>query len=334
MIETLPASWQLETMRRLIVVWLVLLAARLSWGAEDPAAWKKAGPFAVDVNRYEWQDASRNREVPVTVYSPKPDKGPYPVIIFSHGLGGSRDGYEYLGRHWASQRFVSVHLQHKGSDTDAWKGSTQPYQDLRSAAMSPMNALNRPKDVSFAIDRLEKLNAADPQWKGRLDLKRIGVAGHSFGAYTALASVGQVPRLADPRIRAAIPMSAPVTDRPGANYEEVYAKIKVPCLHMTGTHDDSPIGNTTAPQRRVPFDHIRGCDQYLLILSNAEHMAFSDSKLSAARRNPRHHELILQSSTAFWNAYLKDDRAAKEWFTAGGFAKALGADGTFEVKSR
>ena len=38
------------------------------------------------------------------------------MIVFSHGLGGTRDGYEYLGRHWASYGYVSVHLQHKGSD--------------------------------------------------------------------------------------------------------------------------------------------------------------------------------------------------------------------------
>lgn len=321
-------------MKRLIVVSFAWLAAWASFAAEKPDAWKIPGPAAVEVTQYEWQDGKRNREVPVTVYAPQAGKGPFPVIIFSHGLGGSRDGYEYLGRHWASHGYVSVHLQHKGSDTEVWKGQTQPYREMQRAAAAPANALNRPKDVTFAIDKLEELNAKDAKWNGRLDLKHIGVAGHSFGAYTTLASIGQVPPLADRRICAAIPMSAPVPNRSGVDLDKVYKEVKVPCFHMTGTRDNSPIGDTSAAQRRLPFDHIHNGDQYLLILADAEHMAFSDSKLGNGRRNPRHHELILQGSTAFWNAYLRNDADAKNWLAGGGFAQTLGSAGTFESRVR
>jgi len=73
---------------------------------------------AVEIQRTTWHDANRDRDVPVKIYSPKSGNGPFPVIIFSHGLVGSREGYEYLGRHWASRGYVSVHLQHYGSDDD------------------------------------------------------------------------------------------------------------------------------------------------------------------------------------------------------------------------
>ena len=39
-----------------------------------------------------------------------------PLVAFSHGIGGSRRGYSYLGQHWAANGLASLHLQHVGSD--------------------------------------------------------------------------------------------------------------------------------------------------------------------------------------------------------------------------
>src|ERR1700722_20103770 len=86
---------------------------------------KIAGPREVEELKLEWKDAKRERAVPVKVYLPK-GEGPFPVVIFSHGLGGSRDGYEYLGRHWASHGYVGVHLQHLGSDSSVLKDVPPP----------------------------------------------------------------------------------------------------------------------------------------------------------------------------------------------------------------
>ena len=49
-------------------------------------------------------------------------------------------------------------------------------------------------------------------------------------------------------------------------------------------------------------------------------------------KDPRFHDLIRQSTTAFWDAYLKGDSAARKWLAEGGFETALGADGVFEKK--
>ena len=110
------------------------------------------------------------REVPVKLYFPKSGDGPFPVIVFSHGLGGSRDGYEYLGRHWASHGYVSVHLQHKGSDTAVWKGQAKPVEAMRQSLNDLHNSINRPLDVRFAIDQMEKMNRDKGPLHGRLDL--------------------------------------------------------------------------------------------------------------------------------------------------------------------
>src|ERR1043166_7563974 len=70
--------------------------------------------------KFDWLDTKRERTVPVKIYYPSTGNGPFPIIIFSHGLGGSRDGYEYLGRYWTSHGYVSVHVQHIGSDDAVW----------------------------------------------------------------------------------------------------------------------------------------------------------------------------------------------------------------------
>ena len=154
--------------------------------------WGRPGPHEVAVLLADWQDSRRQRQVPAKIYYPADGAGPFPVIIFSHGLGGSREGYQYLGRHWASHGYVSVHLQHIGSDQAVWKNSWNKLLSLRQAAANLQNAVNRPLDVSFAIDQLEILNRSEGPLKGRLDLDRVGVAGHSFGAYTTLAVAGEI----------------------------------------------------------------------------------------------------------------------------------------------
>jgi len=266
-----------------------------------------------------------------------------PVILFSHGLGGSRDGYSYLGRHWASYGYVSVHLEHEGSDRDILRGQMANWrQAMDDSRGNPTNAIERVRDVQFAIDQLERLNI-DTDWRlsGRLDLDRIGMAGHSFGANTTLLVAGQGQRqlrrvqisMADPRIKAAIPMSAPVPMERQDEFDQLYDGIRIPCLHMTGTLDNSTIGDTTAEQRRIPFDRIRNAEQYLVTFIGGDHMVFSGRTTARPRpeTDPLFHDLILRGTTAFWDAYLRGDGDALTWLRDG-YRQALGDVATYEVK--
>lgn len=311
--------------------------------AADTAAWQPktaAGPHRVETLLDQWHDAARQRDVPVKIYYPADGAGPFAVVVFSHGLGGSRDGYEFLGRHWASHGYVSVHLQHKGSDSSVWQGDGAPLEALRRAAADVRNAIDRPKDVSFALDRLAQLNRDDQPLGRRLDLDRVGMAGHSFGAYTTIAVAGQafLPRLGqplslrDPRVKAAIPMSAPVPRK--GELDAVYGPINIPCLHMTGTLDDSPLNETTAEQRRLPFDHMNASDQYLVTFVGGDHMIFSGriGLLPRSGKDPLFQELIRAGTTAFWDAYLHDDPQAKAWLAEGAYARLLADNGRLEVK--
>ena len=168
----------------LISFWLAAVLRAADYAPPTPSP-------NIAILRAAWDDAARDREVPVKIYYPAEGAGPLPVIIFSHGLGGNRDGYEYLGRHWAGCGYVSVHLQHLGSDDAVWRGA-DGMAGLRKSVADPLNAINRVSDVRFGIDQVLALNdnPASPL-HGRVDPARIGMSGHSFGAWTTLAVTGE-----------------------------------------------------------------------------------------------------------------------------------------------
>ncbi len=104
---------------------------------------------------------------------------------------------------------------------------------------------------------------------------------------------------------------------------------------MTGTLDDSPLGDTAANERRIPFDHIRGADQYLVTFTGGDHMIFSGrERLSGGSKDAAFQALILAATTAFWDAYLKGDQPAKAFLVGDGFVKALDGEGTLERRPR
>jgi predicted dienelactone hydrolase len=309
-----------------------------------PPTWKETrGPHEVESFREVWRDEERARDVPVKIWRPK-TAGAAPVVIFSHGLGGTRDNYANHGLHWSSHGYVVVHLQHLGSDDGVWRGASRPMEALQRAATDVENLLARPRDVRFAIDELTRRAALENgplagPLVGRIDLERLAVAGHSFGAYTALCAAGRdlvLPgggkvEVSDPRVKACIAMSPQGSARERSNGS--WSDFACPVLHMTGTKDTSPIRGDTGPaERRIPFDTIAKAEQYLLILEGAEHSAFDDSFRGSGQRNPAHEPLILGSSTAFLDAYLCGDAKALAWLRDGGFVKRLGEHGTFETK--
>ncbi|MCG6533352.1 MAG: acetylhydrolase [Syntrophales bacterium LBB04] len=316
---------------------LMVILLHGSVRAEPP--YDQAGNKQVSFFYEELFDEARHRPIPVKIYHPQ-GNGPCPVIIFSHGLGGSKDSYEYLGRRWASRGFISIHPQHQGSDQEIWKDKANPIIELNRAVKDPTNLINRPLDVKFIINQLIALNQKSPL-KGQVDQTKIGVGGHSFGAYTTLALVGQIlPKLngqdfsfLDPRIKAAVVMSPP-TGSTKAHPKKSYGSIHLPILHLTGTKDNSPIDpKTLAQDRRLPYDNIQGPDQFLVILEGADHMVFAGQRLhKTVDTDPLHHNLILQLSSAFWEAYLNNDPTAKAWLIDGGLQKSVNQNGRVEIK--
>src|SRR5512145_1597812 len=81
----------------------------------------KKGGARVGPSDFLVTDTGRQRQIPVLVYLPAGTNAA-PVVLFSHGLGGNRQGSRYLGEHWAERGYVAVFLQHPGSDDSVWKG--------------------------------------------------------------------------------------------------------------------------------------------------------------------------------------------------------------------
>lgn len=342
--QDFQGQWRKRSLGAFLVLALALFLRPVPAPAKDKPEYKKApGPHEVRTVFFDWQDAKRGRAVPVKIYYPADLQAPAPLVVFSHGLGGTREGYEYLGRHWASYGYISLHIQHIGSDDAVWRGQERPMQAIREAAIRPENAVNRSRDVSFVLDEMIRLKKAPGPFQGCVDLDKVGLAGHSFGANTTLVAAGQVFLLpggqtvgfSEPRIKAAIPMSAPVP-RSRDNLDRVFGAINVPCLHMTGTLDESPIGETQASDRRLPFDHIAGAEQYLVTFIGGDHMIFSgrprNDGAGLGEKDAFFQDLIRQATTAFWDAYLMGDVRAKSWLSGGGLASILDGDGTLETK--
>ena len=270
------------------------------------AAAQAAGIALRDV---EWVDTTRQRTLPVRLYLPKavqlatqsasqsashPAAQPaalnapaastkLPLVVFSHGLGGSRLGYAHFGRHFAQNGFIALHVQHPGSDRAVWSGGPFAILGNVQAAASEANVIGRAQDVSFALDML----LADQELGPLIDHMEIAVAGHSYGANTAMLLAGAAVErngkrvsFADARIRAAILLSAPPFHGEG-DQAAALRDVRVPTLHITGTDDviRVPGYRSDAADRIGVFRDMPATPaaaKHLAIFEGGEHSVFTD----------------------------------------------------------
>lgn len=290
----------------------------------------------------DWHDTFRDRTLPIKIYYPKEITAPLPVVIVSHGLGGSREGLKYVGEYWAAHGYIAVHIQHVGSDISLIK-NTKP-ADMMAELQKGESAeqfMDRVFDVRFVIDELTRRNT-DGKWPlhGKLDLSKIAMAGHSFGAVTTLAVSGHSfaggKNFRDSRIKVCIVLS-PSPPRGGDSKKAFDTVIIPPMFHFTGTKDEvnPAISPVKAAQRREPFDAINSSDQFLVILTDADHAVFGGRGATNAKPNTASAawiDLIQRGSTAFLDAYLKGDEKAKKFLDDGDYAGEVKKYGTFEKK--
>jgi predicted dienelactone hydrolase len=309
-----------------------LCAQAASPNAAEPAhqldALTATAPEAVAVDpslytsqTFDWLDAARARSVPAKLYLPagqiKP--GALPLVVFSHGIGGSRDGYSYLGSYFAANGYASLHVQHVGSDRQLWRGSPLSLVFRLTEAAQETEAVNRVKDVKFALTRL----LAEPVGSN-INTQRLVAAGHSYGANTTMllagAQVSSVAYLAkDPRFSAAILISAPPFYGMG-NPQNIVSSIDVPTLHITATADDIEIpGYNSGVADRVTLYQATGSGsraaKVLAVFTGGSHSIFTDRMgTGGAALNPKVKVATRQLAVAFLNAlHAKDLLALEKW---------------------
>lgn len=210
------------------------------------------GGGVFDVEAYEKvfkNESYRNAEI---------RDGKFPLLVFSHGNGGTRAGYTFWYDHMASHGYIVVAPDHTGNSRFTFvDGKIVPFNgDLRQ-----YSGENRPKDVSFLLDKMTELsNAEGSQFLGRIDLNAIGVAGMSFGGFTAIHTINT-----DTRIKAMAAL-APVW-RERTNY-------KTPVLMMIGS-EDKTIGTRGNDNNRKYYDESKG-PHYLVEIKDAGHFTFTN----------------------------------------------------------
>ncbi|RYD23642.1 MAG: dienelactone hydrolase [Verrucomicrobiaceae bacterium] len=324
---------------RSIARWLLGIVASAGLATADGYDPLKVPEAEVASKIFDVKDAGRDRTLPIRVYLPA-GKAAAPVVIFSHGLGGSRDNNPYLGNHWAKRGYVVVFLQHPGSDETVWKDTPRAGRmgAMREAA-SANNLILRVKDVPAVLDELGKWNGEkDHPLHARLDLRHTGMSGHSFGAVTTQAVAGQSAAggrmsFTDSRISAAVMFSPspPKLGDPAA----AFSSIRIPCLLMTGTLDTSPIGNTGAEDRLKVFPHLTQAPAWQVVFDKATHMSFGDRDLQG---NPedgnRYHQPILALTTAFWDAELRGNKDAEAWLVGEAAKSVMKPGDRWEMNAR
>ncbi|HEX3581582.1 MAG TPA: hypothetical protein VH087_07445, partial [Thermoanaerobaculia bacterium] len=267
-------------------------------------------------------DSARNKDLVMTIEYPTRG-GPYPVIVFSHGFGGSNVGYTPLTEYWAGHGYIVIKPSHadsgklgpileqrreerraemekaraEGRGRNA-RNARQPEHQQGQAAQKPdplaeaiwstqttSDWVNRAQDISLILDNLTNLEKKYPELGGRMDTSKIGVSGHSYGAFTAMmvggmTSFASTPPIhaADPRVKAAVVFSPQGTTTTLGLTKDSWKDVTIPTMFVTGSLDYFTAGD--AKPRHDPFAYSPAGDKYFVSFAGARHMTFSGGMLS------------------------------------------------------
>ena len=275
------------------------------------------------------------RNVPIKVHLPQ-GPGPFPVVVVSHGAGGDWDTHFGQAQDLAAHGYAVLCIDHVGSDRERLKaGGLRVMKTIEAMTRDADEVLARPRDVSFALDRATEWNRTHARLRGTLDLQRVAVMGHSYGAYTTMTVCGMRPALdwLTPRVEPGKGLGPDLGDRrvtcgialspqgPGEPFfvDESFAGLRVPLLGITGSKDDQQ-ADRPALQRKDAFRLWGGTGHRLVWLANARHNDFTSSPGTTGASLPSATRQDVQPATraatlAFLDLYLKGDADAAKRLT-------------------
>lgn len=372
--------------RRSLPALLLLLAACASPQKTPEAATIRTSPgYVVEATQAvgvipdaSLHDGHRNKDLPISIDYPIYG-GPYPVIIFSHGYGGSRAAYEPLASFWTTAGYVVIRPSHADANAlrevfanariDAAsippggaRGGRRGGERAAAVAEAVGQSIediwekereaqwrNRAEDISLVIDSLGELETRFPELRGKMDHTKIGVGGHSYGAFTTMLAAGAKTfsnppvSLGDPRVKAALAMSPQGISANRGLTAESWREVRIPILYMTGSQDNG-VGKGENPDwRRTAYESSPAGDKYFVEIEGANHLSFTGRLGTFERgasmgngRDPMGRNNIADTSQArrpevgfgggrgtlrvirdvslsFWDAYLKGDAKGKEF---------------------
>ena len=269
-----------------------------------------------------WRDMARGRDLPVRIRLPD-GRARVPAVIFSPGLGGNRNGAEIWATGWAAQGLAVIQMEHPGSDAAVYAGAASP-EDRRArvrAAASSAQLIARTGDVGFIADELARRRSEGTCDLTRIDTDRLGLAGHSMGAWTVQAIAGQRfgplgAALQDRRFRAFVAFSP--NARPDVAPEAAFGSIHRPFLAITGTRDGVPISGdvrlreSALEQRTGVFAGLPADGRKAqAVFDQADHMMFAGNRRAETDALGRRVQAAsLAISRNWWQLWLLGDASA------------------------
>ncbi|MBW4451783.1 MAG: alpha/beta hydrolase [Nostoc indistinguendum CM1-VF10] len=261
---------------------------------------RSPGKFRWQKKNLELNDFSRNRRLPVDIYLPETQNSlspPFPLIVISHGLASDRSPFVYLAEHLASYGFAVAVLEHPGSNAER----IQQYFSGLAGPPQPAEFINRPLDIKYLLNELQRLEKLDPTLQGKLNFQQVGAIGHSFGGYTVLALAGAninfnqlrqdcdpitssfnlslflqcqaielsptIYQLKDDRIKAIMAINPINSSILG---EDGISQIKVPVMLVGASQD---IFAPPVFEQIRPFTWLSESNKYLALIENATHFS-------------------------------------------------------------
>jgi len=225
----------------------------------------------------------------------------FPVILFSHGLGVSRDGNTAMCEELASHGYVVVGISHTydcgvvqfadGRIADGVKAISQRFAKNRRFLDDDNEIEIWVSDVSFVLDQLEKLGYdKESFFYNRLDQKNIGIFGHSFGGATAVQICQR-----DSRVKVGVALDGILygydetqkNDKPFMailagdmvkTYERPWTKDDWNKFRLGSLDEEKKFRATYLPAFKK-FAQSKNHDFYTLVLDGADHMDFCDTTL-------------------------------------------------------
>lgn len=285
---------------------------------------------------YVVQDPTRVRAIPVRFRYPRGLNAAAPVVVFSHG-GGPRPAGQFGNDEWgealAGAGYLVVHLNHTLGEGEADLVCESVGAEEQCDGETAMTIL-RPGDASAVIAGLADLVAEHPRLARYFDLDRIGMAGHSAGAYTTMALAGAIADVgagpvdySDPTPKTFLALSPQGPGRHGFT-EDSWDGIERPVMIVSGAGDVTD--GEDALSRRVPFELMPPGDKTLVWLDDraASHDTFGLEN----EEQPEMVAWVRAAGLAWLDATLRDRDEAREWLASGAL-QAI-SDGVVEIEMK
>ncbi|MEO6404400.1 MAG: alpha/beta fold hydrolase [Ferruginibacter sp.] len=194
----------------------------------------------------------------------------FPLVIISHGNGGSHLVYRTISTHLAKNGYIVAMPEHYANN-----------RNNNELENTTENLITRPAHIRLTIDFLLSNNV----FSNNIAQDKIGVIGHSMGGYTALALAGGIPRTKEGLVVAVKPdrrIKAIVLLAPGTGwFLNSLDKVTIPILMLTAEHD--PI--TPKWNAEIVLNHVSDKSKVTWReVENAGHFSFS-STFPAAMKN-------------------------------------------------